>query len=376
MILRVLFLGLYCVFLNSSVVKSQCPCETKQLCEPVKNTTRKEVFMFSLHDIKQTWSRFDWTKVTTVIMVGYVSPQLMCFAHKHDARVVTIGSLPVNNLTNVDDRKRWISSQLKLVRDNFLDGINIDFESAIPHNKPDLKQAFTDLVNETNQAFKNVLPNYQVTVDVAWSPLDHDRCIDNRCYDYPVLSTVSDFLFVMSYDEQSQILGDCVAAANSGFYKTLTGLQGYLKYARIPPNKLVLGVPWYGYKYQCLNFDTKTKKCEIAKVPFRGVNCSDAAGKQFDFRVIIPMMEASTSKRIWDKNTLTPYFYQKNTTSGEYYEVWYDDPESLSLKYQLADKIGLRGVGVWNVDCLDYGDTPSAIKWRTKMWNMVPKYPR
>lgn len=56
-------------------------------------------------------------------------------------------------------------------------------------------------------------------MDVAWSPVG----VDSRFYDYLKLSYVSDFLFIMSYDEQSQIYGECVAGANSGFYKTLAG---------------------------------------------------------------------------------------------------------------------------------------------------------
>ena len=61
---------------------------------------------------------------------------------------------------------------------------------------------------------------FQVTVDVAWSP----DCIDLRCYDNRGLAENTDFLFVMAYDEQSQIFGDkCVGLANSDFYKTLQG---------------------------------------------------------------------------------------------------------------------------------------------------------
>ena len=61
---------------------------------------------------------------------------------------------------------------------------------------------------------------WQVTVDVAWSP----DCIDQRCYDYVALSANVDFLFVMSYDEQSQIYGPiCKAGANSGFIQTYSG---------------------------------------------------------------------------------------------------------------------------------------------------------
>jgi len=42
--------------------------------------------------------KYNWTKVTTVVMVGYISTDLMCYAHKQGARVVNIGTLfPVVN---------------------------------------------------------------------------------------------------------------------------------------------------------------------------------------------------------------------------------------------------------------------------------------
>ena len=59
----------------------------------------------------------------------------------------------------------------------------------------------------------------KVSVDVAWSPAN----IDDRCYDYQALAALSDFVIVMSYDERSQIFGDCIAWANSGVNNTRAG---------------------------------------------------------------------------------------------------------------------------------------------------------
>ncbi|KAJ8300284.1 hypothetical protein KUTeg_021803 [Tegillarca granosa] len=158
------------------------------------------IFIFSLNNKPEIWSKYNWTKITTIVMVGYVSPEVMCFAHKHGVRAVIINSFPTNQLTNATARSDWVQTQLKLVTDNYLDGINIDYEDAIPQSMPQQKLGLTQLV----------------TVDVAWSP----RCIDSRCYDYAGISNYTDFIFVMSYDEQSQIFGPCVAGANSGYYKT------------------------------------------------------------------------------------------------------------------------------------------------------------
>jgi di-N-acetylchitobiase len=62
--------------------------------------------------------------------------------------------------------------------------------------------------------------NFKISVDVAWSPAG----IDSRYYDFVGLSEASDYFFVMAYDEQSQILGECIAYANSGLYRTMEGM--------------------------------------------------------------------------------------------------------------------------------------------------------
>jgi len=46
--------------------------------------------------------------------------------------------------------------------------------------------------------------------------------------------------------------------------------------------------------------------------------------------------------------------------------VWYDNIESLAGKYALAASLGLRGVGVWEVDALNYYNaTQVAMMWDT-----------
>ena len=51
-------------------------------------------------------------------------------------------------------------------------------------------------------------------------------------------------------------------------------------------------------------------------------------------------------------------------------QVWFDDPRSLELRYRLAAELGLRGVGLWNLDLLNYSETASlAAQQQTRdMW--------
>lgn len=50
-------------------------------------------------------------------------------------------------------------------------------------------------------------------------------------------------------------------------------------------------------------------------------------------------------------------------------KVWFDDPASLERKCALAAELGLRGVGMWHLDCLDYRCTDSTCRQGTEaMW--------
>ena len=54
------------------------------------------------------------------------------------------------------------------------------------------------------------------------------------------------------------------------------------------------------------------------------------------------------------------------------HQVWYDDPQSLRLKYKFADHMNMRGVGMWEADSLDYTDTPEGKQERADMWGALP----
>ena len=55
--------------------------------------------------------------------------------------------------------------------------------------------------------------------------------------------------------------------------------------------------------------------------------------------------------------TLFLYLFIQNATSGQWYQVWYDDPTSLKLRSEYAMKMNLRGVGMWTANDLDYSNT-------------------
>lgn len=145
-----------------------------------------------------------------------------------------------------------------------------------------------------------------------------------------------DFLFVMAYDTRyhkyhywfrSQIFGQCIAQANAPLVTVSNGILQFTNL--IQASKLVLGMPWYGYNYPCLGFDPKQPElCFIPHVPFRGVNCSDAAGSQWDYRLIRNLLDngSTLTGRQWNEDLKSPWF-NFSPDGQSIHQMWYDDSE-------------------------------------------------
>lgn len=313
------------------------------------------------------WKFYDWSHITTVAVFGKYDPELMCYAHSRGSRVVLKGDVSVKEIVDPAFRAAWINQKVELAKKQYMDGINIDIEQMVNKSSAEY-YALTALVKETTEAFHKEIPGSQVTFDVAWSP----KCIDKRCYNYTGIAESCDFVFVMSYDEQSQVWTDCIARANAPYSQTLTGYEDYI-HMGINPKKLVMGVPWYGYDYSCLSL-SKAHVCSIKEVPFRGAPCSDAAGRQLPYRIIMAMANASYSGILWDEEKKAPYFDYVDPHDGTMHQIWYDNPRSISLKAAFVKEQGLRGIGMWNGDCLNYSRDTVALQQTKAMWEaLIPK---
>lgn len=140
----------------------------------------------------------------------------------------------------------------------------------------------------------------------------------------------------------------------------------------IPPEKLVLGLPWYGYDYSCIA-TTGVDTCHIKRVPYQGANCSDAAGKQIPYSTINDLLlSRSESGRNWDERSKSPYFDYIDAANQKH-QVWYDDPQSLGIKLQYAVEVGLKGAAVWNSDLLDYSSLKRSVTQTRDMWITLAK---
>ncbi|MBS5659858.1 MAG: hypothetical protein KHW79_01085, partial [Clostridiales bacterium] len=98
----------------------------------------------------------------------------------------------------------------------------------------------------------------------------------------------------------------------------------------IPPEKILMGIPNYGYDWQ---------------LPFeRGVTRATTIGNQ----QAIEIAARYGAEIQFDETAQSPYF-EYFTRNGVKHVVWFEDIRSIQQKLDLADEFRLRGVGYWNI---------------------------
>jgi len=338
---------------------------------------RRECFGFFSGTV---WRQFNWTTATTVVPTtldlaadfgsGGAYEKLAATAHGNGARVVIFANavlsgrapLPFNG--SAAEQAAWVAEAVRAVRQHGVDGVKSDFEG--PLARGDARNAgYVRLVNATRLALlaaweqpeqrsRSAAPRPLVSVDVGWSA-DH---IDGRYYDGLGLAAAADFLHVMGYDllsRYAKVRGACRAGANAALPDVERGLQSWLEFG-VPARKLILGVPWYGFRYPCLQTAAAATggACAIKAVPFRGSQCSDAAGGAVPYVGIRPLLANASATAAWDAASSTPYLQLQQQQTGistgsqpaaaaAAAQLWYDDPRSLRLKIALVEKLGGGG---------------------------------
>ncbi|MFH1853243.1 MAG: glycosyl hydrolase family 18 protein [Candidatus Neomarinimicrobiota bacterium] len=301
----------------------------------------------------RAWENYNYNLLTTIAWFsvgatatgsvtnynGWPDAGLINLAHSNGVDVVLCvtlfdGTALTTLLSSPTYRQNLINNLIALVKSGNGDGVNIDFEAFPAGQKANMVQFITDLTS----AFHNQIPGSQVTLAmpaVDWS----DK------WDYNALATVSDGLFIMGYDffgSWSETTGP-VAPLTGYTYNITWSVNDYITKTGGKTDKLMLGVPYYGRKWQTAGDTPGSTVLSYIGSPFY----AEAEAL------------ALTYGSDWYATTQTPWIaYQ----SGSWYQVWYDDSLSLSLKYDLALDKDLGGVGMW---ALGYDGSSS------KLWSAL-----
>jgi peptidoglycan-N-acetylglucosamine deacetylase len=243
----------------------------------------------------------------------------------------TFSPEPVRKLLNTDGAKdRFIAAMTTLVARENLDGVVLDFESLTA----EMRDPFSALVEDLHRSLgRNAT---MVAVPGFTDPND----VDSRAYDLRRLGAASEGLVLMAYDEH-----DPLDAAGS--IASLAWVNEVVKssLAQVPANKLLLGVPTFGYVWYGGAARPTLPAEEITAK--EGSALKDVSGKPLAYDPI-------TGER------------HGKLTGGR--EAWFVDARGMRARAQIATSNGLQGVALWRIGSEEKGalaSLPFQIKKET-----------
>lgn len=326
---------------------------------------QKEVFGFAPYWELANNGNWDYTLLSTVAFFGldinmdgsiststpgwtaWNSQQLVDTinrAHYAGDRVVlvikTFDEATINQIvTTPAVTQATIANTINAIASKNLDGVNVDFEGYTSATYPNIQSGYTNFIGQLSQQVHQRWPAAMVTADTY----SGSASWDGGLFNIGQLAPEVDGLFVMAYDE---VFGNMPGQAgpnaplNGWTYNDTLAVSQYL--SKAPAKRIILGVPYYGYKWST----TGTQPY----APTSGGATSDTySGIVADNACALQMT------RYWDSTAQSPWETWWSPASGDpcggnhnsWRELYYDDGTSLGLKYDLVNNAGLLGTGMW-----------------------------
>ena len=224
-------------------------------------------------------------------------------------------SAVVNDLAARERLKNEIVGQI--VERGF-EGLDIDFEYILASDR----QAFVDFVKYMREAVNGL--GYPVSVALAPKSSADQSSILTEGKDYPALGAAADYVLLMTY-EWGYTYGPPMAVA------PLNKVREVIEYAitEIPPEKINLGIPNYGYDWPLPFVQGKTKAETLGNIQAVQRAVTERVPIQFD-----------------DISQAPFYRYRRDQTE---HEVWFEDSRSMNSTFSLIEEYSLRGAGYWTI---------------------------
>ena len=232
------------------------------------------------------------------------------------------------------NRENAITNLLFKVLERGADGIDIDFELVPSAQRSNLVLFMSELATAFHENMDNPIIT-MATPAVDWS----------NSWDYNQLAQITDGLFIMGYNyfyAGSSQAGP-ISPLGGYFYDINYTIDDYLSKTDNQIDKLILGLPYYGYDWPVLDsfMNSETTNLGIAKTHEQAMNLKDIHGNNYNSESNAPWISYNSSN--WQ-------------------QCWYEDSLSISTKYSYAKNNNLAGVGIW---ALGYDNNNS------RMWGSI-----
>lgn len=215
----------------------------------------------------------------------------------------------INNLVEILERKRY-------------EGIDVDFE----YVEGQYANAYVAFVEKLHARLSPL--GYEVFVAVAPKYNAEQEGLLYEGHDYQGLGAAADGILLMTY-EWGYAFGEPQAVS------PLDKVRRVVDYgvSVIPPQKIFLGMPNYGYDWQLPFVMGETRARSLSNVEAVTLAGEQNAAIRFD--------EVAQSPNF-------NYFVRENGRPVEHV-VWFEDAKSVAAMLGLVEEYGLRGFSVWNL---------------------------
>jgi spore germination protein YaaH len=310
-------------------------------------------------------------------------------AHAQKVRVIpTImwsnGAAIQSVLSNAKNRQALETAIARLVKVNGYDGIDIDFENKLADTKVYFSLFLKGLYSR--------IGNKWVTCDIeARTPTDaryYGTTVPNDASvyanDYVQINKYCDRVHIMAYDQQTvdQQLA-AVAASSSQLYAPVADpvwVQAVVNLAKqsINPNKIIIGVPTYGYEYEVTAYANNQYLYDILWTfdPGYALQIEQQYGvtpvRNQSGEMTLTYTPASSSTApgsvlssgsMGGLTAATAASLYANTYNSHlsFHLLDWSDAQSINQKIALAKALGVRGVALFE---FDGGEDPA-------IWNIL-----
>jgi spore germination protein YaaH len=208
--------------------------------------------------------------------------------------------------------------------------LDIEYASSAPGTE---KQHFLQFIKEVKQQMTRQKLG---TLTIEISPLG---VIEQELINTRSVAPYVDHIVLMAYDYHSTV------SSVSGPVAPLSGAGKNLEYdvasavakalQSVPTNKLILGVPLYGYEWETLN-----TAIQSAIIPGSGKFASNRRMEEL-------LSSCASCSAFFDIDAKEEYVVYNDQNIGTYHQIYFPTEQSMQAKISFANKEQLEGIALW-----------------------------
>jgi len=341
---------------NSAIFKTNASQEANTAC----NLTHR-VFGWHPYWAGSAYQNYQWAYLSDLCYFNYeINPStgqnsnasfawstasVVTVAKNQGKKIHICATLFSNHSTfwnSVSAQNTFINNIINLLNTRGGHGVNIDFEGMGSSDKT----PFVNFITNLRNALTNANPNYELSIclyAVDWS----------GTFNIPALNSLVNYFTIMGYDYywsgSSQAgptdpLYNFVTTYNYTLSKTITY---YIKQGA-SPQKLLLGLPYYGREW------------EVSSTSIPASTTGNFSSARTLAYINNNPGTYSSSNKFWDYNSFTPLY--KYTSGSSLRQCFINDVYSMGRRYEFVRQRGIGGIAIW---ALSYDDG------MTSFWNLL-----